>query len=133
MILFLDFDGVLHPVGRDEEPFCRVALLWKILRDCPDGKVVFSTPWKDSYRFEEMVDFVIDGGGEDLTAQFIGATSNLEAEGHYDRRDIEIQRWLDANGNEGNWLAIDDMPELFNDQSRLRSHHALDDAKANRI
>jgi len=114
MILFLDFDGVTHPQkNRDEDPFCRVELLWEILRACPEVRVVFSTSWRDDYDFDIMLDFVTYGGGEDLSARFVGITPNLEGEGHYGRRDLEIQGWLDANGYSGLWLAIDDMPELF--------------------
>lgn len=115
MILFLDFDGVLHPNGRcDEGLFCRVALLWKILRACPDLKVVFSTSWREIYRPEEMVGFVTSGGGKDLVPRFIGKIPTFRDEGYYPRRDIEIQSWLETNGYSCQWLAIDDMPELFN-------------------
>lgn len=113
MILFLDFDGVLHPLLRKEPDFSRLALLWKILRACPDMEVVFSTSWREIYRFDEMVEFVTYGGGEDLAHRIIGQTPNLEDEGSYGRRDLEIQSWLDTNNYSGPWLAIDDMPEIF--------------------
>ena len=29
MLLFLDFDGVLHPNAKDKPLFCRVPLLWR--------------------------------------------------------------------------------------------------------
>jgi HAD domain in Swiss Army Knife RNA repair proteins len=115
MILFLDFDGVLHPHKQNNENlFCRTPLLWQILRACTDAQVVFSTSWRDCYRFDEMVEFVTWGGGEYLAYRFIGSIPNLEGEGRYGRRDLEIQSWLDANGHVGWWLAIDDIPELFN-------------------
>jgi hypothetical protein len=112
MILFLDFDGVLHPNDRIEE-FCRNASLWTILHALPAARVVFSTSWRDSYDFDNLLDYVTFGGGEDLANRFIGNTPNLEDEGHYGRRDLEIQRWLKDNKHAGKWLAIDDMPELF--------------------
>jgi hypothetical protein len=112
MIIFLDFDGVLHPNDRIEE-FCRTPLLWQILRACPDAQVIFSTTWRDSYDFDNMLDFVTAGGGEDLAHRFIGNTPSLEDEGHYGRRDLEIKRWLTTNAHTGAWLAIDDMAELF--------------------
>jgi len=42
MILFLDFDGVLHPEldGAPDDFVCR-RHLWKILRTCLDVNVVF--------------------------------------------------------------------------------------------
>ena len=114
MILFLDFDGVLHPHLRHEPDFCHNELLWQILRACPDAQVVFSTSWRDIYSPAELVVLVTNGGGEDLVNRFIGFTPNLEGEGRYGRRDLEIQSWLDANSYVGPWLAIDDIPELFN-------------------
>lgn len=132
MILFLDFDGVLHPYScGDEGLFCKVALLWKILRACPDVKVVFSTSWREIFSFEEMVLFVTRGGGEDLATRFIGKTPVLKDEGDLPRRDIEIQNWLDANGYSCPWLAIDDMPRMFNGHPNLyviAGHRGLTDS-----
>lgn len=113
MILFLDFDGVLHPAVRGRVPFCHTHLLWQILRACPDVNVVFSTSWRDTFDPVAMLDFVTYGGGEDLEPRFIGETPNCEDEGLYGRRDLEIQRWLDTNNHAGPWLALDDMVELF--------------------
>jgi len=112
-ILFLDFDGVLHPTVRGEPVFCRLPLLWKILRAHPEVQVVFSTAWRDDYAPDIMLDFVTSGGGEDLAHRFIGRTPYLEVEGKYGQRLLEIQKWLDANNHNGPWLAIDDMVELF--------------------
>jgi len=114
MILFLDFDGVLHPLMRLEPDFCRLPKLWQILRACPDVDVVFSTSWREIYRPDEMIEFVTWGGGEDLTHRVIGQTPRIKAESDCDRRDLEIQSWLDTNGHSGPWLALDDMPKMFN-------------------
>jgi len=113
-ILFLDFDGVLHPLLRREPDFCRTKLLWKILLACPDVKVVFSTSWRDIYLFDELVNFVTSGGSEHLAVRFIGTTPKID--GLHGRRDLEIQHWLDTNGHSGQWLAIDDMLGLFLDE-----------------
>lgn len=114
MILFLDFDGVLHPLLRKEPDFCRLPLLWQILRAAPEVLVVFSTSWREVYRHDEMVEFVAYGGGEDLAHRIIGQTPRIKVETGCDRRDLEIQSWLEANNHSGPWLAIDDMPKLFN-------------------
>lgn len=113
MILFLDFDGVIHPNVRDEPVFCRLPLLWKVLRSCPEVKVILSTSWRDDYSYEYLLKCVTEGGGEDLAPRFIGQTPNLESEGLYGRRDLEIQNWLDTNKHIGPWLALDDMVEIF--------------------
>ena len=115
MILFLDFDGVLHPHLRREPDFCRLPLLWQILRACPDVDVVFSTSWREIYRPDEMIEFVTLGGGEDLTHRVIGQTPRIKVKLDCDRRDLEILSWLETNNYSGQWLAIDDLPKLFND------------------
>ena len=122
MIIFLDFDGVLHPNPNDEhdtELFCRTPLLWKILRECPNTKVVFSTSWRDSYDFDNMLDFVTSNGGEDLAHRFISSTPNLESEGHYGKRELEIQEWLRDNAYHGRCIAIDDVEEIFDGHPNL--------------
>lgn len=112
MILFLDFDGVLHSRFIGAQFFCHTPLLWQILRTCPDVQVVFSTSWREAHRPEELLDFVTYGGGLDLAHRFIGQTPIIKAQSDHHLRDLEIQRWLDANQHT-HWLALDDMPELF--------------------
>lgn len=123
MILFLDFDGVLHPTLRGEPDFSRLPFLWKILRACPHVEIVFSTSWREIYRPDEMVEFVTKGGGEDLTHRFIGTTPERLAEqgafiykaGHtYHKRHIECELWLIGNKQTDRpWLAIDDIAHWF--------------------
>jgi len=119
MILCLDFDGVLHPHLRHEPDFCRLPLLWQIMRACPNVNVVFSTSWREVYRHDELVEFVTNGGGEDLVHRIVGATPSLENEGRYGRRDMEILSWCEANGYKGQWIALDDIPEVFNGNPNL--------------
>lgn len=122
MILFLDYDGVLHPelfADQDREVFCRVDRLWEILRACPEVQVVFSTSWREKFPFDELVDFSTANGGEDLANRFIGATPVIKPEGRddYRRREIECLAWLDANRDrfpllkrdKPRWLALDDI------------------------
>lgn len=120
MILFLDFDGVLHPIRcvdcLDEPLFSRAPALWEILRTCPHVQVVFSTAWRVSYPLSELVKFTTQGGGEDLAHRFVGATPDLESEGYYGRRDLEIQSWLNDHAHAGPWLAIDDTQDIFRDE-----------------
>ena len=114
MIIFLDFDGVLHSENqRDEELFCRTPLLWKIMHACPNVRVVFSTSWRTIYKFDQLIEFATYGGGEDLAHRFIGSTPDFDRDGIYGRRDLEIEKWAEDNGNP-DWLAIDDIEGLFN-------------------
>lgn len=116
MILFLDFDGVLHPEPcGDEGEFCRVPLLWQILSACPDVSVVFSTSWRSLHRPEELLDFATAGGGEDLAQRFIGSTPSIIQEpgafvtGRVYKREAECREWLRHHGGTNQpWLALDD-------------------------
>ena len=46
MILFLDFDGVLHPEpSLAKDAFCRLPLIEEILQDFPQVQIVVSSAW----------------------------------------------------------------------------------------
>lgn len=118
MMLFLDFDGVLHPESSGEL-FCRTELLWQILRACPNVDVVFSTSWREIYPFDDMLEFVTYGGGEDLAHRFVGATPMVvsdklayQTEELY-RREAECCLWLEGNNQHRSWLALDDTDFWF--------------------
>ena len=107
IIIFLDFDGVLHP-RRGGSMFSQIDHFWRILR-AVEANVVFTTSWRDDYPFDQLVDFVTAGGGEDLAHRFIGSTPNIE----YQDRGAEVREWIDAAGHTGQWIILDDAPELF--------------------
>lgn len=121
MIIFLDFDGVLHSHDIDDDKylFSPVSILWQILRDCPGADVVFSTSWRNTYQFYELIDFVTYDGGEDLEHRFIGATPSIVREpmSNYTRaghREQECRLWLSGNGYQKTpWIALDDMDIFF--------------------
>lgn len=126
MILFLDFDGVLHPETSDAELFCRLPLFWELLRQCPEVEVVFSTSWREIYPQDELLAFVTSGGGEDLAHRFIGSTPLARKppyEDDYRLREIECLAWLEGSGlQERPWLALDDVAYWF---SPNNSNHYL--------
>lgn len=122
MIVFLDFDGVLHPETGDESGlFCCRPVLWSILRAQPDVDVVFSTSWREFYCPEALLDFVTAGGGEDLRPRFIGQTPVVPVvpgSDDYRRRELECLAWLSAHRRDGaRWLALDDVEYWFSDSS----------------
>lgn len=115
MILFLDFDGVLHPLDADADRlFCCAPRLWTILRRHPEARVVFSTAWRQRLAFKALVDYTLLGGGEDLAGRFIDCTPEIDCDDDYQRRRLECEAWLADNHREsGPWLALDDMPLLM--------------------
>ena len=114
-ILFLDFDGVLHPYplhadDQHAEPFQRTPLLWTLLRQHPALHVVVSSSWRERFGLDYLTDFLTYGGGEDLGDRILGMTPIL----NHAERDLECVAWLEAQGQLNTpWLALDDQPALF--------------------
>jgi len=122
MILFLDFDGVLHPETAlsTRVDFQHLPLLWRILRAVPEVEVVFATSWRNSHTQDELVTIVTTGGGEDLSHRFIGVNPVLEKASREQRgfghRREECLQWINANRSrfpfwkkEIPWVALDDI------------------------
>lgn len=116
MILFLDFDGVLHPENpeRDADFTCN-RYLWEVLRACPRVEVVFSTTWREFHPVDELVGFATNGGGEDLASRFIGVTPIIaDHSGAPGRREQECRLWrTDHAQHTRSWIALDDFEEYF--------------------
>jgi hypothetical protein len=115
MILFLDFDGVLHPQEHGGDLFSRRELLWEILRARPEVRVVFSTAWRERFPLAELIVFATAQGGEDLVERFVGVTPihPLDQAALGRHRERECLAWLEANRHPGPWLAIDDVQQWF--------------------
>lgn len=119
MILFLDFDGVLHPEieSGGYQNFEKAHLLWQILREFPRLEVVFTTSWRRHRTVQQLAELATRGGGEDVLPHFIDATPDIEPsakQGDYKQRRIEIEHWLYENERQHElWLALDDVPYWF--------------------
>ena len=78
MILFLDFDGVLHPMpGKALSVFCRLELLEVALARHPHVKIMVSSSWRETYPQDVLHDML-----GDLGPRFIGVTPLLKASRH---------------------------------------------------
>jgi hypothetical protein len=123
MILFLDFDGVLHPVGSTEKQyFSRLPLLEKFLRDdAPCWQVVISSSWREYFTLQQL----IDRFSPDLRNRIIGSTpadddrslhTTWGAQASLYPREVQIRHFLAQRGlNTENWVALDDMKGWFRD------------------
>jgi hypothetical protein len=112
VIIFLDFDGVLHDIGcASKDLFCHEPRFSAVLRDHPDIEVVASSDWrKDAGSVAElMANFDLD-----VRRRFVGLTG-IESDATEPRqRERECWQWLCAHGREHErWLALDDWPENF--------------------
>ena len=114
MILFLDFDGVLHPVP-SKDLFCYIPRLENILRKFPDVKVVISSMWRASHNLSELREFF----SEDIRPRIIGVTPFVEEQIEdwlftlCKTRHKEILSWIEQNNYKGPWVALDDAYQEF--------------------
>ncbi|MFD2270984.1 HAD domain-containing protein [Undibacterium arcticum] len=61
MILFLDFDGVLHPDPCDEgERFSRLPAFEALMRDFPAVEIVVSSSWRVARTLDDLRAFFRD-------------------------------------------------------------------------
>lgn len=120
MILFLDFDGVLHPLPDPQRPaqqlFNRLELLEQVLRDVPDVEVVISSSWRELHPLEEIRTFF----SQDLRHRIVDVTpvriaeSEAPAEVQEFVRQCECLAWLRrSRRTQVRWLALDDVASLW--------------------
>lgn len=120
IIVFVDFDGVMHP-SKGGDCFCRQPELAKILAALDDlsgvqTKMVVSSSWREGPMLRAK-----DGSfDQEQAAEFLGVEINRVLGAtpiiNHERRDLEIMSWLEASGRARSpWIAIDDDPLLFAD------------------
>lgn len=117
MILFLDFDGVLHPEPCFDQNnlFCFLPLLESVLTDFPDVQIVISSTWRENRSLDVIRGFF----SEPIQHRVIGVTPGwrdyqelLEVIGY--QRQTEIEAWLRSSSEPWMpWIAIDDKAYLF--------------------
>ncbi|KVP96418.1 hypothetical protein WJ97_11045 [Burkholderia ubonensis] len=106
-LIFLDFDGVLHPCTAGT--FIYVGRFQAFLRQHPCLRVVLSTSWRNDHAWDDLMALF----SPDMRERFVGATPQL-SETLPAAREQEIQAWLRAHGCERvPWVAVDDDVSLF--------------------
>lgn len=105
-VLFVDFDGVLHPEGKDD---LRHAWLLGGLVARADIRVVLSTNWRLSNSLGTLRGML---PGWELGRQVIGMTPELPVAAGCRQREIEA--WLTENPTE-RFAVLDDNAWLFED------------------
>lgn len=123
MILFLDFDGVLHPfpMSSANSHFSAASSLWKLLEKIPDLSVVITSTWRERYSFEELVEQLENNGGRSYAERFIGVTPIMESTTDFvpGIRQIEIESWLVKNKSmDEPYIILDDIERYFGSACR---------------
>lgn len=111
-ILFLDFDGVLHPVHcHESRHFCCLSILEDALRRVPEFKLVITSTW----RLENPFEVLRDRFSRDIAARIEGVTPTFSDLKQVPNtlisypREAECHAWRWANGVPHlPWLAVDD-------------------------
>jgi len=112
--LFLDYDGVLHPV---DSPifFTREEHLARVLVDFPSVEIVISSAWRKTHTLKAMRNFFLT----DLRARVVAVTPVFQV-GDADTTAVpgaryhEILRFLVASGDPGRpWVALDEEEDWF--------------------
>lgn len=145
MILFLDFDGVLHPdlaylvKGRptlkgDGQLFMWAPLLSEVLHDFPHVQIVLSTSWARELSFSRARRWLPDS----LRSRVIAATWHSSMMLHSDgyrlpkpwwdgvTRYQQIKRYVDRAGLV-DWVAVDDDAEGWADADCEKLVHTSPD------
>jgi hypothetical protein len=117
MILFLDFDGVLHPaVNYDSaQLLSKLPLLEAALHLCPGVAVVVSSTWRENRTLAELQALF----SPDIAPRIISVTPqwrDIQDETSFGTyvRQAEIEAWLRTTDRAWEqWIAVDDQPHLF--------------------
>lgn len=125
MILFLDFDGVLHPVfpradlpDAENQLLSYLPRLEAVLRDFPAVRIVVASDWRRRHSLQELQGFF----AEDLRGRLVSTTPILPRteETWTGHRQQEALTWLTENNLVGaSWAALDDDPENWHPGAQL--------------
>jgi hypothetical protein len=111
-ILFLDFDGVMHPEFCNESKhFVHLATFEAVMRAAPSVELVISSTWRQKRSLDELKALFT----ADVAARIIGSTPlYAQLEDVPDsllgyEREAECRSWLRQHGRAAQeWLALDD-------------------------
>ncbi|MCR8958809.1 HAD domain-containing protein [Variovorax sp. S2] len=117
MILFLDFDGVLHLEGEGHLPndgtdFCFLPSLEALLREFAHVRIVISSSWREQLTFESL----LASFSQDIRARILGVTPprGSGAPHSFAHREGEILAWQRARGRADEpWVPLDDAEWQF--------------------
>lgn len=117
MILFLDYDGVLHPDPCFDEArlFENAPRLAEALAPYSEVVVVLSTSWRTQRTLAQLVEPLpaeLCARVIDVTPPYVFGATPTSLMPY--RRHAECMQWLQANGGSHSpWLALDDRASLF--------------------
>ena len=118
MILFLDFDGVLHPQYEDQPvpadvAFCHLPQFEAVIREFPAVEIVISSTWREQFSLANLRSRF----SPDIASRIIGTTllaKDQVTPRLVERREWEIVAWITVQGRSNEpWIALDDAAWQF--------------------
>lgn len=108
VVLFLDFDGVLHPRGGATagKRFSKIPLLESLLREpgLEHVVIVIASTWREAYSLKSLTSVFSD----DIRPRIIDTTPILNEFVSDYLRYREIREWLSSHPEVSRWAALDD-------------------------
>jgi len=118
MILFLDFDGVLHPQHEGQAvpadvAFCHLPRFEAVMREFPKVEIVISSTWREQFNLDNLRAWF----SPDIAARITDTTQlpgMANTPSVTERREWEIVMWLLVRGRSDEpWIALDDAAWQF--------------------
>jgi len=110
MILFLDFDGVLHPLSRENGTFSLCSLFESVMHEASNVDIVVSSAWRESQTLDDLRSHF----SMNVRERIIDTTPVFSHLAHPYLRQAEISAWMrDAGREYESWIALDDSDWLF--------------------
>ena len=125
MIVFLDFDGVVHPEGlaSHDDLFVRLPLIEEVLREFPAVEIVISSSWRLEYdNPKQALTGLQQHFSADIAKRVVGVTPNhreMDDKSSPDglsrfERHWECEAWMRTHRLPGTrWMAMDDRQDIF--------------------
>ena len=111
-VVFLDFDGVLHPEERrsgESRVFDEADRIEALLDDYPEVSIVFATSWQMLCGFARLQTVF----RADYRERVIGGTDQLHPESYSTGRGLLAQRWMARHAPGRRWISLDDDLRAF--------------------
>ena len=110
MIVFLDFDGVMHPTyAAGIDYFSQRDVFEAVMNEFTDVRIVISSAWRKDMPLQTLKEFF----SESVRNRIIDITPTIDDEISPYWRYEEIRLWVRQNNYEGRWLAVDDAIHEF--------------------